>query len=351
MTKMYLEGNLTAKNLQESFLDQTAMRYFLLPFKSELSGRSEKCTCEEFVRFWDTYSPIFKPCYPSADELGVVNWDQPLCKMVDQLKTAFKTHLAFHFPKRFQKYMLALIKQRFDLKDSSQKVDGVDRHTLVNNDITIYTKKLVKLIQNGFNESDPEESEEIENSRIPDDVVKQVQDERTFIGLKAKDSLFKLEKSRNLTTEMIITHVKMSLFFESNNIKSFSLFPVSEIDRTFCYIDQKVLDSLFQKNRIRGEKTLKVAFKLTNKLWRKTGIAVRKKVKRCPRSRKARKRYGIGQLPKGCIVKSILTDGVAICVNAYYDDVNTNVSLENLPEEYHIIASDDGRVNLHLVLL
>lgn len=348
-TKMYLEGKLTATHLKKDFLDQTAMKYFMLPFKSELTGGNAcVCKCEEFNIFWKEYSSVFRPCYPTKQELGVVAWDQPLTTMVDKVTTAFKTHMSFHFPKRFKKYIMVRIKKDFALEDGEKTIDGVKRFIMTNESTTIFTKKLVQLINRGVTTTDHDEAKEVQDSKLPAAIVDFVIEEREYLGLASGDNLEKLEESRNLNSEMIVMHTRMSIFFEANNIKSFSIFPVADIGRTFCYIDQRVLDNLFRKNKIRGESDLKIVFKLTNKLWKKTGLAVRKKVKQCPKSRKERKRLGIGRLPKGAIVKSVMTDGVALCINAYYDD-GTHATEEKytIPDDAHTISSDDGRVNLH----
>ena len=386
------------KWLEATYLDATVMKYVFMPFKSELTGSRATCKSPDFVEFWDQHGDLFRPMYPPNDEImrALSAWDQPLNKMSQEAATAFDTHVRLHFPARFKKWITLRIQRDLGFMPGSRTIDGVRRKTmfsrigvklLVAKDGRVrlktselgpffFTAKLMTLIAKGTEKFDYQEDADVENTDIPESVTHLVQESRDSVGLEP-GAFLEGVKTRKLDSRVLHVHVEMARYFEAHGDKSFSFAPINDMRRRFCYIDTRIADDLLeaataakhgqkpsQKKRKRSDdvpaapvsnptSTLVRVFGLTREAWKAIGMDVRRKIRKNARSRKKKRRRGVGTFPARCMVSSVSTDGVGLSVHFYRlpktlkseaDEVRARELADRLPK--HVIGFDDGRVNL-----
>lgn len=347
-------GLLASDQFIKDITDQTVLKYIILPFKSEISEVKAVCPCQAFVDFWKLHGPHLRKLYPPVNELKFVSWDQPLNRMQCVLLTNFVTHVRYHFPQRFTKFLVANIKETFQLKDSTRVVNGKKREILANDDETlvIFKNKLYHLIDTGKAQLVWQDEAEVIVTAIPPAIVEYVLAERLLVGVTPSQSLSRIENV-SLSSTLLCKHIEMSKFFEEAvMMKQHSIAPVSTPRRSYCYIDGRILEDLLVRNNLKlgGPPTLENVFKLDAASWRNASKLARKK--KSKRTRKYRKRQGIGRLPKTvAAVQSVSTDGVAISVAVYTfptkpDDCCEDKTCKHDTTPIHIISFDDGRVNL-----
>ena len=353
------KGFLNNPEFIKSILDQTALKYIILPFKSELSGSSATCPIPEFVQFWKEYSAQLRPLYPPNDDLTFVSWDQPLNNLQQRIKTNFMTHVCYHFPSRFKKFVMMDILDTFPLEHKTVRVDGISRKVLATDDghIIAYLNKLYNLIECGEQHLAYQDAAQVVAHEIPEDIELLVQEYRAHVDLEPKQKLSHFEKKININTviRLLPFHIRMAKFFDSlQDTKKHSISPVNTYRRMYCYIDNRIIEDLVTRNNIRivGSPTLENVFSLSHDAWRNCSNNARKLRRKKARKKKNRRRRGIGRLPRGNFrVDSISTDGVGIAVSMYTfpeDKSNTpTTSKETVdPPIYHIISCDTGRVNM-----
>jgi hypothetical protein len=347
--------------IKDVLLDQTQVKYMVLPFKQELTGaKNSKGAHPVFQQFWEAYKEIFLPMYPPKVDLIRMKWDQTICKMAGNLITAFESHVTIHFGSRFRAYTIYKFKERFQLKPVSKVVDGVKRNAFQRR--TDETLIFVKDVYGAIQKNDPIPG-------YPEETL-WLQTFRKACGVPETKDFDDYIKDLKVTPEVLSAHIKMSLEFEDAlvkeeallaslddmkakaaiercGLKRFSISPVTRTKRCFAYIDQRILDHLKETFKIKSDLTLQETFKLEKSLWNKANKQARKKLRNNQKSRKKKRNYGLGSFPSNAIATSILTDGVALCVNI------STVAPPSAPvedgckeKEPVIIAFDEGRVNL-----
>ena len=347
--------------IKNVLLDQTQVKYMVLPFKQELTGaKNSKGAHPVFQLFWETHKEVFLPMYPPRSDLLKMKWDQTIGKMAGNLITAFESHVTVHFGSRFRAYIIHKFKEHFQMKQASKVVDGVKRSVFQGaNKTPIFVKDVYDTVQkNAPIDGFPQETLWLQMFKkecgIPD-----TQDFDSYM------------KDLKVTPEVLSMHIRMSLDFEDAllkeesliasladdkakaavercGLKRFSISPVTRTKRCFAYIDQRILDHLKDAFKIKNEMSLQDTFKLEKSLWNKANKQARKKLRSNPKSRKKKRSYGLGSFPKNAVATSVLTDGVALCVNVSTVAPPPSINVENTnnKKEPVIIAFDEGRVNL-----
>jgi len=275
-------------------MHQTSLKYIILPFKSQLSGVSNESPVPEFVEFWKAYGHQLRPLYPPNSDLTFVGWDQPLNNLRSRISTNFMTHVCYHFPTRFKRFVVADILDTFMLVAGSLKVNGTTRKVLLTDDkkhVVLYVNKLYNLIETGKQQLPYQDDDVVMMHEIPEDISLLVQEYRAHIGLEEGDPLSALEKKININTtiRLLPFHIKMSRFFISKNtdnedpnsnsiyMKQHSISPINTYARMYCYIDNRIIDDLVRRNNIRvsGEATIANVFSLTPDAWNRASRAAR----------------------------------------------------------------------------
>ena len=81
-----------------TLLDQTFVKYLLLPFKSRLSGAGN---CDpRITELFERHADVLQCLYPSDAALRRVPWDQPLNDMSMEYMGALKAHVTTHLAAR-----------------------------------------------------------------------------------------------------------------------------------------------------------------------------------------------------------------------------------------------------------
>ena len=303
----YLESKGLLYDLYDKVIDQTIIKYVILPFKSTIGY---KCSSgfKELETFWAEYKHVFEPMYPSKDDLKIVGWDQPLNRIGQAFKTNFITHVCYHFPKRFSGYVEKLTVEKFKLVEDTVLINDTKRKVLKNDKLTIFKTKFYNLINTGKRDlSYVDFDKEVDVSVLPDELVTFVTDIRAEAGLKEKDDVDKIAKNMKLTKEVLKLHVKMSKYFESEETRAFSIGPIAQPKRCFAYVDDRIIESLYRNNmKSQTVPTVKALFQLDHKLWKQKAKDIRKKIRKNKNSRSSRKRLGLGSFPKDkdCIIHS-----------------------------------------------
>jgi hypothetical protein len=367
-------------------LDQTMLKYILLPFKSELSMRPSTATAPlpDWAPFWQEFGPRLRPLYPTHEELKHISWDQPLGYMQARLSANFKTHVKFHFCERFNKYIMHRIKTDFELSEHKRTVNGTSRKVLTSADrrtTVVFLVKLCRLIESGKSQVEYADDAEILNSTLPEAIVAFVNEERLRVGLAEGKLLQNTATSPKLFPAMFRYHIAMSEYFEqtiSNDpaagLKMFSVAPVNKVKRTYATIDNRIIKDLVGESDFNGEIDLENVFGLSRAAWKKLSKMARKKKRKKGWQKKNKKKHcGMGKMPHAVVpVQSVTTDGVAIAVSVYTfpkqdkpddgdgeergaeaeaEEPDVCGSKAEEPAEshhHHTIGVDEGRVNLYL---
>lgn len=370
-------GRFSDDNFIKNVLDQTMLKYILLPFKSELSSRASAATAPlpDWAPFWREFGPRLRPLYPTAAELRHVSWDQPLGYMQAKLSANFRTHVKFHFGERFKKYIIHRIKTDFGLSEHQRTVNGKSRKVLTGQTTVVFLVKLYNLIESGKTQVDYVDDMEILNSTLPEAIVEFVNEERLRVGLAKGKMLQNTSTSSKLFPAMFRYHIAMSEYFEQTisqnpegGLKMFSIAPVNRVSRTYATIDNRIIKDLVGEGDFDGEIDLDNVFGLSRSAWKRMSkVARRKKRKKGRQKNKKKKKHcGMGRMPQTVVpVQSVTTDGVAITVSVYTfpkqdrpegsdvsDDDEEEESceacrVEKPVESHHTIGFDKGRVTLY----
>ena len=342
------QGNYINDSFIKDLLEQTTMKYIIIPFKSEISNtkNSKGCKFEKFNEFWNIYRDYFMEFYPSIEDLRRYYSDQILNNIAKTLKTNFKVHVLKHFTNYLSKYIIELIKDKFEYTESQIQINETTYKTLKNeNDYHIIKYKLYDFIEKA--------NKSKYSKDIPKELKKFITTQKKTVELKSikyndtmenEDEDEKEEKESKLRVHITVfkKFYEMSKYFEKKKkIKSFSMFPIYTIGRRHIMIDQKVVDKVFKK----FEKPLLELFNLTDDKWN----AINRLIRKIKRQKNKKSRSRIGSLPIKRVIKSISTDGVSISIKCHIEPID----YLKLHSEYKftgkekIIGFDDGRVNLY----
>lgn len=351
-----------------SVLDQTFLKYVLLPFKSEVAGSKAKYTknnilCSVWEKFLQENFDQLQNFYPSPEECKntIHSWDQPLNNMSGRLGTNLKTHIFYHFPTRFQKYLFSKMIEEHGLEHRDIEIENEGKRKVLarvcDENEYILVSDLYDLINTG---------KSLQNDRFLE-LENQVLKERHEIGLEPKIHLNTMGTfQKKLLGIVFKKHIDICKYVEQleetnyTMMKHFSIAPVNKIRRVYCYIDKLVLENIAKKypniknTPHQSNLSLREVFSLDSKLWKLKGREIKEQIKKKRKHKKRaylRKRRGVGRLPEGAHVHSIQTDGVGIAINMYTLPKKVKeaytIPTDQLKENnYHIIAFDEGRVNL-----
>lgn len=421
----------------KQLLDQTTMKYIMMPFKSEITGSNTACSFGLFSEFWQLYGTWLRGLYPPDEELKAIPWDQTLQYMGEKtMRPTLEAHINTHFPSRFKSYVLTKVCQRFGLVEQQRVVNKISRKVFVSPhamDQPIFICKLYNMIERGVCVLETIDDPEVEGTSVPEEVMQFVSDMRAVIGLGRGDTFQDVTFHAKLSA-----HMDMSIFFGEQwddwtanhdawvdrlqqlhqtvqdleqrlqlqpspalqleldrvraalskdpkpappRVKRFSAAPVNNLTRSYFRIDQKILHDIARllpdadRHRYKHA-TIDSVFKLST--WKQHRRVARSTKRRArfnntrPGRRKSR-RCGRGSLPKNAQVDSVQTDGVGLSVTLkLLPPVNPNLPRLQPPPQlpvsrtgfskplepisdahvkpYHLIASDDGRVNLFMIV-
>lgn len=342
-----------------SILDQTFLKYVLLPFKSEVAGSKARYTkhhtlCCLWEKFLQENFNELRDFYPSQEDCknAIHSWDQPLNDMSGTLGTNLKTHIFYHFPKRFQKYIIHKITKEHGLEQRDIEIENEGKLKVL---IKVADKEQYILVSDFYELVNTGKS--LQNNEFLE-IEKQIIRERHAIGLDPKDNLNKLGTyKKSLLGVVFKKHIDICNYVEQLEetyyMKHFSIAPINNIRRMYCYIDKLVLESIAKKYPSilpQNNVTLKDVFSLDSKLWKLKGLEIKKEIqKKRKHKRRAfmRKRRGVGKLPAGAYIHSVQTDGVGIAISMYTLPKKIVEHANELKDiNYHVIAFDEGRVNL-----
>lgn len=95
--------------IENTLLDQTFVKYLMLPFKAVISGQSADVmhSLPELLRAtWATHHHRLEPLYPSHEALkSTFPWDQPLTDMAREYIGATTAHVMTHLGERLKRHV------------------------------------------------------------------------------------------------------------------------------------------------------------------------------------------------------------------------------------------------------
>jgi hypothetical protein len=352
-----------------TLVDQTFLKYTLLPFKSALSGRRRDDCPVALLQAWAPHEHVLRPKYPPMADLRRMAWDQALSDMAREMAGAVRAHVLTHLPARAGAFLRARVVEDFG---------GVVR--------TIDGRKACEVRGSTFWMADLYDA--LESGRPVKDACAAVCDE--VAGLRARAGLTgssRLSKA-SLSDRLFRLHVELSRDAERRRAqapedarwrlpKTFSACPVVTTGRTFAYIDDRVMESLIagfglERRHLPRQRLFASMLGVDAASWNAASREARRRRRRRlarqgrARRRKRRKRpvrdpgWARHPDPEVWHATSASTDGVAVCVtltsvlpSTSPDDVprgpGAAVPASPRPAQggRHAIAADLGRVVMY----
>ena len=286
--------------LDDSFLDQTFVKWMLLPFKGAVSGAAQATPPHPGLSaLWAEFEPLLRPTYPTSEELRRMPWDQALSDAAREYIGAFRSHVMVHFATRVTGYVRSVILDELGTvvrtdRETGRKTGTLDGATFFMSDVYAY----------------------LENAKVPTHalalrIVELVDGIRTLTGLAGASRLSKA----TLTVQVFRFHVTMSRYRERRGERAWSAAPVVKTHRTFAYLDDRVVEGIargFGCRPSRGAQTFAVALGVDRASWNAANKTARRLRRRGVKNR--RSLCGSGSMPRDWVPTSACTDGVAICV-------------------------------------
>ena len=355
-------------SVKKTFLNQTFVKWALLPFKGEVSGvRPTTVPTMRFPRLaeaWEDYKTLLRPTYPPLEDLTRVAWDQSLTDAAREYIGAFEAHIKTHFASRVINMVRMHLLERLHVKVYKDRATGRAMGHL--NECCFFMADVYATLEKPCTAQQP----------IHPDVLSFVEATRRRAGL---GPTAKLSKAK-LTDAMFKMHIEMSRELEQRGLKAYSACPVIKTQRSFAYLDKRVVEGLVSRFGLRpsnGTADWRVTLGIDRASW----AAASKKARSAKRQHASDVRRGLCGAPKypKAIAKqewsasSASTDGVAICVTlkcsmdpkppcmdntsavkkqqlvaAGYEEVVQNFMRRNelVPQDVHCIAEDPGRVTM-----
>jgi hypothetical protein len=270
--------------IERTLLDQTFVKYALLPFKASLT-ETEDGMPAALRPVWDEHAAVLLPTYPSVAELRRMAWDQALGDMAREMNGAVKAHVMTHLGDRVRAHIVDVFVH--DLGGSLSTARGRKVGRLGGD--TFWLADLYEELETGR-----------ERPGVPAAVREVVARLRQRLGLEGNR---RLSKMKRLTDDVFKLHVELSRVAEMRlrafhdqapppdgaggsddaqneasasgpgpgvargavargavargdedeepdprmcrpGAKPFSACPVVKTHRTFAYLDQRVLDGL-----------------------------------------------------------------------------------------------------------
>ena len=310
--------------LKRTLLNQTFVKYCLLPFKSAIPGDGDAQNAEPanpmLSGLWQQHRRLLEPLYPPVQELRFVAWDQPLNDMAREYCGTLKAHALTHLPSRLQAVFLHRIKH--ELHGYTTKDPELGRVIITFPDKSAcFASDAYEALMSG----------EKPAMRLPRPLAALVEELRCRCGLAGHSRLDRIE---SLTPRLFKLHIELSLEAMERGAKGWSACPVIKTSRTFAFIDDRVLESLLAKSGCKGLvggrryedrpkedaglSRLQWAFGVHWRAWEaanKEARNVHRKSRAASgRARAEKARCGFGKFPRDVEIRSIMTDGVALCV-------------------------------------
>ena len=342
-----------------SLLDQTFVKYLMMPFKAVLVNEraaaplldGRQClgslalldAPSEVVSTWHLYGSVLYRLYPGIDELVTIKWDQILGDMARQYIGEIKTHVLTHLASRARAYVFSVLEEDRALKVRTLTVEGVKRKfgSVDGDDATFAIADLYGALETGV----------LDGRDLPAAVTDVVSRVRGWIGLGAGE---KLEDVDTLTAGTFRAHVLISRELERRGRRAFSALPVAKTRRSFAYLDARVVDGLLPRS-FRGTRNLE-GIGLSRDAWNLANRRARAQARRNPRTRKQRRTNGKSIWKADWQASSACTDGVAVCVVVKRRKSGVRDPTAYVPrprpcdlrawQGAHVIAEDPGRANI-----
>lgn len=286
--------------LDDTFLDQTFVKWMLLPFKGGLNALAQATPPHPgLAALWAEFGPLLRPTYPTVEELQRMPWDQALSDAAREYIGAFRSHVMVHFAKRVTDYVRSVVIDDFGTvvrtdRDTGRRTGTLDAATFFMSDVYAY----------------------LENAKAPDHalaprIVELIDGIRAGTGLTGASRLSKA----TLSARVFRFHVAMSRYRERRGEKAWSATPVVKTHRTFAYLDDRVVEGIargFGCRPSRGTQSFAVALGVDRASWNTANKTARRLRRRGVKNR--RSLCGAGSMPRDWEPTSACTDGVAICV-------------------------------------
>lgn len=355
-------------DLKSTLLDQTFVKWALLPLKGEASKRkAAEPPHPELAALWKEFKPILLPMYPTLVELRRMSWDQALSDASREYIGAFKAHVMTHFATRIKAYVRTVLISDYGLQIRKDPQTGRAMATLgdaasfFQSDVYDYLEKA--------------EPPELPLPPLVMALVAGIRERLELCDEKAKLSNVTFGEQAFRLHVMMSRDRELRIRRGANNLKPFSACPVVKTHRSFAYLDTRVVESLssgFKVKASRGVEDFATCLGIDRRGWN----AANKRARRCRRAKSSKRRAacGAGSFPKGWTPTSACTDGVAICVTLskpklaeapsveaigkkkkksdkpaavlYAERVQAFVASHGGADNVHLIAEDPGRCTL-----
>ena len=299
-------------DVKNTLLDQTYVKWGLLPFKGDVSGKSPRTvptgSYPHLAKVWNISEWLLRPTYPSMPDLKQISWDQSLGDMAREYIGAFEAHVKTHFASRVCS-IVKLRLQDFGLvirrdTETGRSIGRLDGFSFFVADIYASLERAAA----------PERE-------FPPRVVQLIQEMRNAAGLGKTSRLSKVK----VTNESFKLHIEMSREFERRGMKAFSACPMIKTHRTFAYLDERVMRGLMRGFGARSSKGVNVDWRNVLGIDRESWTVASKRSRAAKRKRSGKgsrrglcgaasypKQVGVGTTD--WVAASASTDGVAICV-------------------------------------
>lgn len=291
--------------LDATLKDTTFVKYCLMPFKAALPqpGVSMRDAMDPphsvLADVWRANLHHFEKLYPPMDDLRFMSWDQALTDMAREYQGALTAHVMTHLHSRMQRlfeHRLASELGCFKRKDSA-----LGRFVMTFTDGTAcFASDAYAALQKG-----PEPG-----MRLPTAVQALVLELRERCGLAGNA---RLDRLSTLTSQLFTQHMQLSEEAVGREDTSWYACPIIKTDRTFAYIDERVVRQLLATcgNRINGltyeerpdedrdVSLLAWAFGAHRRAWLAANKAARRQHRKAVRGRSQKSACGIGAWPGG----------------------------------------------------
>ena len=295
-------------NLEDTLLDQTFVKWCLLPFKGSLivTKKTSDVDAEdpppfpELAATWLEYRHLLRPTYPPLEDLRRMSWDQALSDAAREYIGAFRGHVMTHFATRVVDH----VRHRMidDMGAVVRRDEATGRSMAVLDGVSFYVSDVYASLEGSKAPVMP----------LPTRVATLVDGIRTELSLTGMSKLSKL----SMSDTAFKYHIFLSRDRERRGLKSFSACPVIKTHRTFSYLDDRVVHAITSGFRVvpsRGTANFATALGVDEQSWNAAN-KVSRSMRRRHRNTNSRHLCGKSSFPSGWIPTSAATDGVSVCV-------------------------------------
>ena len=364
--------------IERTLLDQTFVKYGMLPFKGVISGSSSVEGVPADLRStWVRFAPLLRPMYPSDEELrSTFPWDQPLTDMAREYIGALSAHVMTHLGQRLNAHVKRVLTDDLRVRvrhDATLgRMMGVlppppqDAPTTSAAATAAHPPFFMSDMYAALDRNAPPDL------ALPPAVVALVGGLRLQLGLTGNARISKLTK---LTAAAVRLHFQLSrgrTDKDNNPVPTFSACPVVKTHRAFAYLDERMMATLLPSSAPPSTNAMATLLHLTSEAWSAANKAGRRAHRNAKKGRPQKKRCGFGsagwKAADGWTATSATMDGVSLCVTLTRERCATRQFKE--PEEatgdaactcriasfaaaegvgvgdLHLVSDDPGLVNL-----